>query len=265
MSLAGPDILGRIAEAVRRRLADEAPPADLERRAREAASRRRSADGRSLRAALEAPGVRVIAECKRRSPSQGWLREPFDPVALARAYEAGGACAVSVVTEREFFAGDPEWVPRVRRAVRVPVLRKDFLLAPRQLWEASVLGADAVLLIARALPGAALAEMLSLADELGLETLVEVHDADDLERVLDGPAPIVGINARDLASFAVDLDGAARLAARVPGERVAVLESGIRSAVDVRRLAARGFRRFLIGTCLVAARDPQAALREMLA
>ncbi len=264
MSVAGPDILERITAAARRRMTEDPPPADLEARARGASATRTRAERRSLRAALASPGVRVIAECKHRSPSRGWLREPFDPLALARAYEAGGACALSLVTEPEFFAGRPEWIPLVRPNVGVPLLQKDFLVAPRQLFEAALLGADAVLLIARALPGEVLAEMLALAAELGLETVVEVHDKADLERTLRQAAPIVGINARDLATFEVDLEAAARLAAAVPGDRLAVLESGIGSVDDVRRHASLGLRRFLIGEYLLRAREPRAALAELV-
>jgi indole-3-glycerol phosphate synthase len=264
VSVAGPDILAGITAAGRRRLADRPPAADLEARAREAAAGRRRGGSRSLRAALAEPGVRVIAECKHRSPSKGWLREPFDPFTLARRYQAGGAAAVSVVTEPEFFAGQAEWVTRIRREVGVPVLQKDFFVSRRQLLEAAVLGADAVLLIARVLPGRALGEMLTLAGEQGLETLVEVHDSADLERVLAEPAPVVGINARDLETFEVDLEGAARLAGCLPADRTVVLESGVGAPSDVARLVGLGFRCFLIGEYLVRAENPQAALGELL-
>ena len=256
-----PDILVRITGAVRARLAAAAPARDLEARAR-GASRR--AGRRSLRAALEAPGIRVIAECKHRSPSRGWLRKEFDPVALARAYEAGGAAAISVVTESEFFAGQAEWVAEVRGQVALPVLQKDFLLTPRQLFEAVLLGADAVLLIARILPGPALSELLALAGELGLEAVVEVHDREDLERALATPAPLLGVNARDLRTFKVDLDAAMELASRVPRDRVVVLESGIGGPAEVVALAERGIRRFLVGEHLVRSPDPRAALAELV-
>ena len=265
MSAPEPDILVRITDAVRDRLANEPSPAGLEARAREAAGARRREGRRSLLSALAAPGVRVIAECKRRSPSKGWLRQPFEPVALARAYEAGGAAAVSVVTEPQFFAGQAAWVAAVRRAVGLPVLQKDFLLAPRQLFEAALLGADAVLLIARALPGPHLGEMLGLAADLGIEALVEVHDGRDLDRVLALPAPLVGVNARDLGSFRVDLEAAAALACRVPSGRIAVMESGIAGPDDARALGAAGLRRFLIGEHLLRAADPRAALAELVA
>jgi indole-3-glycerol phosphate synthase len=260
-----PDVLARIIDAVWDRLARAPEPVGLQRRAREAAgARRRAGGGRSLHAALTAPGVRVIAECKRRSPSAGLLRQPFDPVALARAYQDGGAAAISVVTEPEFFAGQPGWVPAVRQSVSLPVLQKDFFLAHRQLAEAAILGADAVLLIVRALRGGQLVEMLAAAAELELEVLVEIHDRADLERALEIPARLVGINARDLATFRVDLERAAALAALVPPDRVVVLESGIGSAEDVQRLGRSGLRQFLVGERLLRAADPGAAVRELV-
>jgi indole-3-glycerol phosphate synthase len=259
-----PDVLAQILDGVWARLAREPEPVGLQRRAREAAGVRRRGGRRSLFDALSVPGVRVIAECKRRSPSAGLLRQPFEPIALARAYEQGGAAAISVVTEAQFFAGQPGWVPAVRQNVTVPVLQKDFFLSHRQLLEAAILGADAVLLIVRALRGGQLAELLAAAAELELEALVEVHDRGDLERALELPAPLLGINARDLGTFEVDLDGAAALAALVPPERVVVLESGIGGAEDVRRLGRSGLRRFLVGERLLRAADPGAALRELV-
>jgi indole-3-glycerol phosphate synthase len=258
------DILARIAAAVRERLAQQPPAADLAARARAATAERQRTGMRSLRAALTAPGVRVIAECKRRSPSKGWLKEPFDPIRLARAYQAGGAAALSVVTEPEFFAGQTAWVPLIRREVSMPVMQKDFLLEPRQLLDAAVLGADAVLLITRLLPGSLMGEMLAVADELAIEALVEVHDKGDLERVLDLPVPLVGVNARDLRSFRVNLAGAARLASKVPEDRIRVLESGVGGPAELVTLKALGFRRFLIGEHLVRSTDPRAALAELL-
>ncbi len=265
MSAPGADVLARITESTLARLARDPAPAGLEGRAREAAGARRREGRRSLEAALAAPGVRVIAECKRRSPSKGWLRQPFEPVDLARAYEAGGAAAISVVTEPEFFAGQAAWVPAVRRAVALPVLQKDFLVAPRQLFEAALLRADAVLLIARILPGALLGEMLEAAEELGLEALAEAYDGRDLDRILATPARLVGVNARDLGSFEVDFEAAAAMAARVPPDRTVVVESGVRGAADVRSVARRGPRRVRIGEHLLRAADPRAALAELVA
>jgi len=259
------DILTHITGAVIERLARDPAPPGLEVRAREAAGARRRDGRRSLAGALGAPGIRVIAECKRRSPSKGWLRQPFEPVELARAYEAGGAAAVSVVTEPEFFAGQPAWVPAVRRAVTLPVLQKDFLLTPRQIFEATILGADAVLLIARVLPGALLGEMLSVAEELGLEALVEAYDGRDLERVIAIPARLVGINSRDLGSFAVDFEAAAAMARRVPADRIVVMESGVGGPGDVRNVARLGLRHFLVGEHLLRSARPDAAVAELVA
>ena len=265
MKVVEDDVLVRITAAVAERLAAEPAAPDLERRAREAAGTRRRTGRRSLVEALRSPGVRVIAECKRRSPSAGELRPGFDALALAIGYERAGAAAISVVTEPRFFAGQAAWLPPLRAAVALPVLQKDFLIAPRQLYEAVLLGADAVLLIARVLPGAQLAEMVSHAGELGLDVLLEVHDAGELERAVETDARIIGVNARDLRTFRVDLESAAALAARVPADRVAVVESGVHGAADVRRLLAGGVRRLLVGEHLLRAADPEAALAELVA
>lgn len=259
------DILVRITDAARDRLAAEPSAPGLERRAWEAAGIRRRSGTRSLLAALTAPGVRVIAECKRRSPSAGALRSRFEPVELATSYEAGGAAAISVVTEPQFFSGQPGWLPLVRTAVSLPVLQKDFLISSRQLLEAVLLGADAVLLIAKILPGGLLGEMLAVAKELGLEVLLEVHDRHDLDRALALPARMIGVNSRDLRTFAVDLDAAAALAAAVGEGRVAVLESGVSGPADVTSCLGRGLRQFLVGEHLLRAEDPKAALAELVA
>lgn len=254
-------ILERIVAAVTGRL-DQAPAAaDLETRAIAAVAGR---EARSLRVSLEEPGIRVIAEAKRRSPSAGLLRDPFDPVALARAYSEAGAAAISVVTEPDFFAGDPAWLEPVRASVTVPILRKDFIVDPRQLYESVLWGADAVLLIAAILPQERLTSLTRLASELNLDVLLEVHDEAEFERALQVDAPIVGVNARNLQSFAVDVEAAAILAERLPPDRVAVVESGIGSGRQVRALAERGLRRFLVGEHLVRADDPKSALRELL-
>ena len=264
MNVPAPDILAQVTEAVLARLSRDPALPRLEARAREAAGARRREGRRSLAGSLAAPGVRVIAECKRRSPSKGWLRQPFDAVELARAYQAGGAAAISIVTEPEFFAGQSGWVPAVRRAVSLPVLQKDFLLAPRQLFEAAVLGADAVLLIARVLPGALLGEMLAVSEELGLEALVEAYDVRDLDRVVALPVRLVGINSRDLGSFRVDFEAAAKLAERVPRDRIVVMESGISGPGDVRDVGRLGLRHFLVGELLLRSADPSASLAELV-
>lgn len=265
MSHPGHDLLSRIAAAIRARLPRGAPPAQLVRQAREVAEARRRGEGRSLQRALAAPGVRVVAECKRRSPSAGWLRPDFEPVQLARAYQEGGAAAISVVTEPEYFAGELIWLRLVRGAVALPVLQKDFILSRRQLVEAVVAGADAVLLIARLLPGRRLGELVAAAAELALETVVEVHDRRDLERVLAAGVGIVGINSRDLATFRVNLEEAGRLAELVPPEQLVLIESGIRGGDTLRPFLARGRRQFLVGEYLLRSDDPAAALRELVA
>ncbi len=257
-------VLADIVASVQERLQQEGEAPGLLLKAREAAGARRRKGRRSLIAALAEPGVRVLAECKRRSPSAGVLRESFDPVALARAYEAGGAAAISVVTEPQFFAGQPGWIPLVRQAVALPVLRKDFIISVRQLAESVLLGADAVLLIACCLPGSLLPELVAVAAELELEVLLEVHDRDDLERALAIAAPVIGINSRDLSNFAVDLAAAARLAAEVPPGRVVVIESGIDGPAAAAPLLAAGLRHFLVGSALVRAADPEKAVREIL-
>lgn len=257
-------ILDRIVRAVRARL-DAAPaPPDLERRAADAVARRLAGGPRSLRSALRSRTPAVIAECKHASPSAGVLREPFDPVALARAYAAGGAAAISVVTEPEFFAGDPGWLAPVRAAVPVPVLRKDFVVSERQLLETAVLGADAVLLIQRLLDREALARLLALADELALEVLLELFADEDPAPAIASGAAIIGVNARDLASFRTDLARLAELARTIPDDRVRVAESGVRGPADVSRLSAAGWHAFLVGEHLVRAADPDAAVRELV-
>lgn len=257
-------VLDRIVAAVRQRLEDSPAPPDLGLVSLDAARRRRREGLRSLRQALTANDPAVIAECKRRSPSAGVLRPDFDPCALARAYAAAGAAAISVVTEPDFFGGDPLWLRQVREAVDLPVLRKDFIVCRRQLEETAVLGADAVLLIQRILDPAALRELLVTAAELDLEVLLEVFSDEDPAPAVASGAAIIGVNARDLATFEVRLDRVAELARSIPEDRVRVAESGIRSRDDVDRLRADGYRAFLVGEHLVRAEDPGAALRELV-
>lgn len=258
-------ILDRIVAAVRRRLDAEAGPADLAARAADAAAERLATDRRSLGEALAAPGPSILAECKHASPSAGILREPFDPVPLARAYQAGGAAAVSVVVERDFFLGDPGWLAPVRAAIGLPVLRKDFIISPRQLEETAVLGADAVLLIQRLLEPSLLADLLGRAAELGLEVLLELFADEDPAPAVASGAAILGVNARDLATFEMRLDRVVELAAELPSDRIRVAESGIHDAATLRRLHTAGYDAFLIGEHLVRAADPIVALELLLA
>lgn len=209
-----------------------------------------------------APGPAVIAEVKRSSPSAGPIAE-VDPVAQARAYEAGGAAAISVLTEPTRFDGSLADLRAVHLAVGVPVLRKDFLVHPAQVIEARVEGADAVLLIAAALSGTELAAMLAAATDLGLGALVETHSEEDLEKALATDAEVVGVNARDLETLEVDPDRALGLLGRVPSERIAVLESGIASRADVEAARRAGARAVLVGEALMRAADPAAAIRDL--
>lgn len=257
-------ILDRIVAGVRQRLASTPPAPGLEARAEVAAERRRQGGLRSLRDALAAPGTRVIAECKRASPSAGVLREAFEAVALARAYQAGGAAAISVVTEPGFFGGDPGWLAAVRAATSLPVLRKDFIVDERQLHETAVLGADAVLLIQRIVEPGRLASLLGLARRLELEVLLELFADEDPAPAVASGATIIGVNARDLASFRVDLERVRALAGVIPPDRLRVAESGIGGRADIERLAAAGYDAFLVGERLVRSDDPQAALRELI-
>ncbi len=253
-------VLDRIVDSVRARLAAEPPPPDLRRRALDTAARR---DRRSLFDALTADGPSILAECKYASPSAGVLREPFDPVALASAYAAGGAAAVSVVVERDHFRGDPSWIPAVRRAVDLPVLRKDFMITERQLDETVLLGADAVLLIQRLVSPTQLGDLVGHAGDLGLEVLLELFVDEDPEAAVASEAAILGVNARNLATFEVRLDLVEAMAAALPADRVRVAESGITGPGDVRRLAAAGYDAFLVGEHLVRAGDPTVAVREL--
>ena len=205
----------------------------------------------------------VIAEVKKASPSRGVIRAEFDPVAIARGYEAAGAAAISVLTDEKYFGGKLEYLSAIRGATTLPILRKDFIVDPYQVWEARAAGADAVLLITEALAPDALKELLDLTRELGMRALVESHDREHLERALASSARLIGINNRNLSSFRVDLMNTERLAPIVPGDRLLVSESGIASAGDVRRLAACGVRAVLVGETLMTAADVGAKLREL--
>ena len=222
-------------------------------------------DFRGFAESLARPGVRVIAEIKRASPSLGDIRPDLHPGDLAAAYQAGGAAAISVLTEPAFFKGSAKDLKRAREVVELPVLRKDFILDPYQVYETAAMGADAMLLIVRILDDDQLASLLALARGVGLETLVEIHDEADARRLAGLDVPLVGINNRDLARFDTDPDRAARVAALLPRGTAAVAASGIHSAADIQRALAAGLRRFLVGEILVRAADPAALLKEWTA
>lgn len=218
-----------------------------------------------FRAGLAAATHRsIIAEVKRASPSQGLIRQDFDPVAIARDYAANGAAAISVVTEERFFQGSLDYLCAIRREVSLPLLRKDFVIDPYQLAEARSAGADAVLLIAAMLARAELGALLEQARELSLDALVEVHSEAELETALEARAQLIGINNRDLHTFEVDLSVSERLLRRVPAGVLAVCESGIGRVEHLRRLEASGSRIFLIGETLMRAPSPGAKLAELL-
>ena len=220
----------------------------------------------AFRKALEAGAApRVIAECKRRSPSRGVLRETYDPAAIASAYADAGAAAISVLTEPAFFDGDLSHLRAVRAAVDVPILRKDFVVSVYQIAEAADAGADAVLLIVAALDDAALKELLRAAGDYGLDALVEAHDETEIDRALAAGARIIGVNSRDLHTLAVDPGVPVALAARLPADVIAVAESGIRDGRTVAALGAAGYRACLVGERLMATGDPGQALRALIA
>jgi indole-3-glycerol phosphate synthase len=216
---------------------------------------------RALRAA---EGVAVIAECKRRSPSKGDLAPDLDPADLAVRYERGGASCLSVLTDADHFGGSPDDLQSARAACSLPVLRKDFTVDERDVVDARLMGADAVLLIVAALSDDELGRFLGLAGDLGLDALVEVHDEPELERALAAGATLIGANSRDLHSFEVDVPRAAALAGRMPAGTTKVFESGIRTAADVALVRDAGWDAVLVGEALVTSDDPSGALRELL-
>jgi indole-3-glycerol phosphate synthase len=215
---------------------------------------------RDLATALRAPGLSVIAEIKRHSPSRGILVPDLDPARWARAYHTGGAAAVSVLTDAAFFAGSPEDLRAARQAVPLPVLRKDFTVSALDVLDARLMGADAVLLIVAALADSELAELGRLAVEVGLCGLFEVHDEAELDRALAAGAGVVGVNQRDLSTFEVDTERALRVGASMPASVVRVAESGVKGPEAAGRLADAGFDAVLVGESLVTAPDPAGAV-----
>jgi indole-3-glycerol phosphate synthase len=220
---------------------------------------------RDFAGALRAPGVSLIAEIKRASPSRGLLRHDFDAVGLAREYEANGAAAISVLTDQHFFQGSLDHLCTVRQDVGLPVLRKDFVFDPYQVYEARVAGADAVLLIVAALGDGDLKALHRLVQQLGMAALVEVHNAAELERALKIDPQIIGVNNRDLRTFKVDLETTARLRSLVPAEVILVAESGVHTRDDVARLATIGADAMLVGEALVRAEEVGQKIQELIA
>ncbi len=219
---------------------------------------------RSLRRAITHPDrLAFIAELKRRSPSKGMLRERFDPVSLAQSFEAAGADALSVVTDEPFFGGHLDFLRDAKQFTELPVLRKDFVIDPYQVYQAATHGADAVLLIVKILPQEALVECMEVAETLDLEPLVEVHAPEELRRALGAGAHVIGINHRDLQTFTLDMTLAERLVPLIPAGKLIVAESGIQGAEDLARFRRLGVHALLVGECLMRAQDPAAKLREL--
>ena len=259
-----PDLLAAIVAAARRIVevrSARLPASELERRASQVETR-----PGGFRRALEQQGsINVIAECKRRSPSRGVLRADYDPVEIALGYQQAGAAAISVLTEPTFFDGSLEHLEAVRRAVSLPVLRKDFVVDPYQILEARAAGADAVLLIVAALTPAALAQLHRAAVGAGLDVLVEVHGLAEISVAVDAGASIIGVNNRDLRTLAVDTEVSLRAAQLIPDDVVAVAESGLKTGDDVSKLRHAGYDAFLIGERFMTTAEPGVALRDLLA
>jgi indole-3-glycerol phosphate synthase len=218
---------------------------------------------RDFVAALRARQPAVIAEIKRASPSRGVLRADFDPAAIAKSYEKGGAACMSVLTDTEFFQGAPEHLSQARAACGLPALRKDFLIDPYQVFESRALGADCVLLIAACLDDSQMRELESLSHGVGMAVLVEVHDASELERALKLKTPLIGINNRNLRSFETRLETTLDLLPRIPPERLVITESGILSRADVARMRRQGVHTFLVGEAFMRAADPGMELTKL--
>ncbi len=217
----------------------------------------------AIRAKLAAARPAVIAEIKKASPSKGVLREDFRPVEIAADYAAHGAACLSVLTDRQFFQGAPEYLRAARGACALPVLRKDFLVDPYQVFEARAMGADAILLIVAALSDAEMAEMEAIAGDLGMAVLVEAHDAGEVDRALRLRTPLIGINNRNLRTFEVSLETTLGQLGRIPADRIVVTESGILAPADVGRMRDRGVGAFLVGEAFMRAPAPGAALAAL--
>jgi indole-3-glycerol phosphate synthase len=252
-----PDILATIVEQKKLDLAF--PERDVPSRAEQSVSTRRD-----FFAALTAQTPAVIAEIKKASPSKGLLAADFDPPAIARSYEQGGAAALSVLTDEKHFQGSLSDLEFARAAVRLPVLRKDFTIDPYHVHQAAAHGADAILLIAAILSERQMRDFRELADHYRMAALVEVHDEEELQPAIASGARIIGVNNRNLRTFEVDLGTALRLAGKIPAGVVRVAESGIHSSADVQTLRAAGYHAFLVGEHLMKSGDPASALRALI-
>ncbi len=259
-----PDILKRIVARKHEEIAErvERTPIDEQRaRAADADAVRGFADSLARRIAAGQAGV--IAEIKKASPSKGVLREDFDPASIAASYAAHGAACLSVLTDVDFFQGGDAYLQQARAACELPVIRKDFIVDPYQVYEARALGADCILLIVACLGDAQMAELNGLAHELGMDVLVEVHDAAELERALAVPGRLLGINNRNLSTFDVSLQTTLDLLPKIPEQRLVVTESGIHAPQDVRLMREHGVHAFLVGEAFIRADNPGERLAEL--
>ena len=264
------DILKKIVAVKHEEVADARRRRSLEAMRFDAESRvlTRDFEG-ALRRRIAAGQAAVIAEVKKASPSKGVLREDFEPADIAQSYAEGdgsiGAACLSVLTDRQFFQGSVDFLKQARASCDLPVLRKDFLVDPYQVYESRAMGADAILLIAACLDDAQMKDFELIARDLGMAVLVEVHDGAELDRALKLRTPLIGINNRDLSTFAVSIETTLGLRARVPSDRVLVTESGIGTREDVARLREAGVQAFLVGEAFMRAGDPGTALAELFA
>lgn len=256
------DILARILDTKRREIAALPPLAELKSRAADAPPPRDFVA--ALRAKNAAGQAAVIAEIKKASPSKGVIRTDFRPADIARSYEKGGAACLSVLTDRDYFQGAPEYLATARAACALPVLRKDFILAAAQVWEARAMGADAILLIVAALALPQMRELEALALELGMSVLVESHDGEELTAALRLQTPLMGINNRNLRSFETRLETTLDLLPRIGPERIVISESGILTPADVTLMRRHGVNTFLVGEAFMRAADPGAELDRLL-
>lgn len=253
-------ILARKAEEIAERSA-HAPLAEVIARANDASPVRGFAD--ALHERIVTGDAAVIAEIKKASPSKGVIRQDFRPAEIAMSYEFGGAACLSVLTDVDFFQGADAYLQQARDACTLPVLRKDFTIDPYQVYEARALGADCILLIVAALDDGQLVDLSGLAMQLEMDVLVEVHDIDELERALQVPVPLIGINNRNLRTFEVSLDNTLAMKDAVPKDRLLVTESGIVVADDIARMRAAGVHAFLVGETFMRADEPGEALRQL--
>ncbi|MCB1759225.1 MAG: indole-3-glycerol phosphate synthase TrpC [Gammaproteobacteria bacterium] len=259
-----PDILRKIIDRKREEIVSRrsaVPLSQLEQAAAQADPVRGFTAALAERIAHGEPAV--IAEIKKASPSKGVIRENFDPAEIAASYARGGAACLSVLTDIDFFQGSDAYLRQARAACRLPVLRKEFIVDPYQVYEARALGADCILLIAACLDDATLGQLHDLARQLGMDVLIEVHDAQELERALPTGNRLIGINNRDLRSFEVNLDTTLELLARIPADRIVVTESGIHGAEDVDLMRSHQVHSFLVGEAFMRAVDPGERLAEL--